>query len=58
VKLFGWDLSKPETLKGVNDHGSTVFEPKFDEKKRAKKWAGWQRAVERSKGWDESSDDE
>ncbi|KAH6916040.1 glycerol kinase [Coprinopsis sp. MPI-PUGE-AT-0042] len=58
MKLFGWDLSNPETLKGVNDHGSTVFEPKVDEKKRAKKWAGWQRAVERSKGWDESSDDE
>ncbi|EAU90324.2 glycerol kinase [Coprinopsis cinerea okayama7 len=57
MKLFGWDLSKPETLNGVNDRANTVFEPWLDDATRAKKWHGWQRAVERSRGWDEGTEE-
>jgi glycerol kinase len=53
IGLFGWDITKPETLAEVNVKGSYEFRPSLDEKERQKKWAGWKRAVERSKGWDE-----
>ncbi|KAF5392691.1 hypothetical protein D9757_001000 [Collybiopsis confluens] len=53
IKLFGWDVSDPETLKEVNTKGTTEFKPSLEEKARQKKWEGWQRAVERSKGWEE-----
>ncbi|TFK26227.1 glycerol kinase [Coprinopsis marcescibilis] len=53
LKLFGWDLSKPETLKDVNDHANIVFKPKITDEVQSKKWEGWLRAVDRSKGWDE-----
>jgi glycerol kinase len=56
IKLFGWDMAKPETLKGVNDHANSVFEPKFDVQVRKAKWEGWQRAVQRSTGWEEGVD--
>ncbi|KAG5647840.1 hypothetical protein DXG03_007764 [Asterophora parasitica] len=52
IKLFGWDLSKPESLAEVNTKGSREFVPHIPEGERQKKWEGWQRAVERSKGWD------
>lgn len=51
VGLFGWDISKPETLAEVNTKGSREFVPSLDELEREKKWRGWQRAVERSKDW-------
>jgi len=51
IGLFGWDLSKPETLAKVNTKGSTSFNPRTTKEERALRWAGWQRAVERSKGW-------
>ena len=57
IGLFGWDISKPETLDKVNTKGSTLFNPKTTKEQRAKKWAGWQRAVERSKGWNADSVD-
>ena len=57
VGLFGWDIARPETLHEVNTAGSTVFKPKTTKEYRDKKWAGWQRAVERCRGW-ASSDDE
>ncbi|KIK61293.1 hypothetical protein GYMLUDRAFT_58857 [Collybiopsis luxurians FD-317 M1] len=53
IKLFGWDINDPETLKEVNTKGTTEFKPSMEEKVRQKKWEGWQRAVERSKGWEE-----
>ncbi|KAF8074908.1 glycerol kinase [Lyophyllum atratum] len=56
IKLFGWDLSKPETLSEVNTKGSTEFAPNMAEEERQKRWEGWQRAVERSKGWDSGHD--
>lgn len=57
IKLFGWDLSKPESLNEVNTKGGRDFVPTLEEKDRQKKWEGWQRAVERSKGWEEGHAD-
>ncbi|ELU38238.1 glycerol kinase [Rhizoctonia solani AG-1 IA] len=51
IRLFGWDISKPETLSRVNTKGSTSFNPKTTREERVLRWLGWQRAVERSKGW-------
>ncbi|KAF9054464.1 glycerol kinase [Panaeolus papilionaceus] len=53
IKLFGWDLSKPETLKEVNTKGSTEFTPTLPEEQRATKWQNWQKAVQRSRAWEE-----
>lgn len=53
IRLFGWDLSKPETLAEVNTKGSKEFTPRTSLVQRDKAWAAWQRAIERSKGWDE-----
>jgi glycerol kinase len=36
LNLFGWDLSKPETLKKVNRLDVTVFEPVLTEEERGK----------------------
>lgn len=52
VGLFGWDLLRPETLAEVNTKGSTEFKP-HTSVQREKAWTAWQRAVERSKGWEE-----
>ncbi|EIW79082.1 glycerol kinase [Coniophora puteana RWD-64-598 SS2] len=56
IKLFGWDLTKPETLEKVNTKGSRTFQPKIAVKDRAAGWQRWQNAVERSKGWEEGTD--
>ncbi|KAF8449222.1 hypothetical protein L210DRAFT_3387646 [Boletus edulis BED1] len=53
IRLFGWDLSKPETLAEVNTKGSVTFTPRTSLAQRDKVWTGWQRAIERSKGWEE-----
>ncbi|KAJ7631315.1 glycerol kinase [Mycena polygramma] len=57
INLFGWDLTKPETLAEVNTAGSREFAPELDEATRKTGWEGWQRAVERSKGWEEGVDE-
>lgn len=57
IKLFGWDITKPETLAQVNTAGSFTFQPNMVAKDRAVRWKGWQRAVERSRGWEEATDD-
>jgi glycerol kinase len=49
--LFGWDITKPETVAQVNKKGETVFESKITDESRKKRYALWNRAVERSKGW-------
>lgn len=58
--LFGWDLTKPETLAEVNTANVDIFEPEITEKKRLKMIRGWERAVERAKSWHtaESEDEE
>lgn len=58
--LFGWDLTKPETLAEVNTANVDVFEPEITEKKRLKMIKGWEKAVSRAKAWHtaESEDEE
>ncbi|EKM50153.1 uncharacterized protein PHACADRAFT_264722 [Phanerochaete carnosa HHB-10118-sp] len=57
VRLFGWDIARPETLHEVNTAGSAIFKPQTTKEYRDKKWAGWQRAVERSRGWVREDDE-
>ena len=57
IKLFGWDLNKPESLRKVNVKGSIEFNPSLFDFEREKKWAGWQRAIERSRGWEVGVDE-
>ena len=57
IRLFGWDISKPETLSEVNTKGTREFKAAVDESFREKKWVGWKRAVERSLGWEEGVDE-
>lgn len=49
--LFGWDLSKPETLKNVNIAGKTTFSAQNNEADRAWRVRGWEKAVQRSRVW-------
>ncbi|KAH9479526.1 Glycerol kinase [Psilocybe cubensis] len=56
IKAFGWDLSNPETLAQVNTKGTRVFTPAAETEERESKWKFWQKAVERSRGWDEGID--
>ncbi|ODN81707.1 glycerol kinase [Cryptococcus amylolentus CBS 6039] len=57
--LFGWDLSRPETLSEVNTAGVHTFEPELPEKSRLKRVKGWNRAVSRASKWhEEDSEDE
>ncbi|KAL1745193.1 hypothetical protein HDZ31DRAFT_82129 [Schizophyllum fasciatum] len=58
LRLWGWDVSRPETLRKVNTAGSTVFEPQMSKEERERKWEGWNKAVERSRGWEEARDEE
>jgi len=55
VHLFGWDVTKPETLQNVNMRDSREFKSHMVEHERQQKWEGWQRAIERSKGWEKAS---
>ena len=57
IRLFGWDISKPETLAEVNTKGSTSFSPSMPEVDREKRWVGWKRAVERARAWEEGKDE-
>ncbi|PCH44100.1 glycerol kinase [Wolfiporia cocos MD-104 SS10] len=57
IRLFGWDISKPETLAEVNTKGTREFTPTITEELREKKWIGWKRAVERSLAWEEGVDE-
>ncbi|PIL25251.1 hypothetical protein GSI_13140 [Ganoderma sinense ZZ0214-1] len=57
LRLFGWDISAPETLAEVNTKGSTSFSPSMPEADREKRWVGWKRAVERARAWEEGKDE-
>ncbi|KAI0369831.1 glycerol kinase [Pilatotrama ljubarskyi] len=57
VRLHGWNISQPETLAEVNTKGSVNFTPSMPEPEREKRWQGWKRAIERSKGWEEGVDE-
>ncbi|KAK6908173.1 glycerol kinase [Kwoniella mangroviensis CBS 8507] len=58
LKLFGWDLSRPETLADVNTAGVHVFESELEEKDRKRAIKGWERAVSRASKWHEEGDEE
>ena len=58
IHLFGWDINKPETLNEVNTSGSRTFNSKLDLKERELRWKGWQKAVERSREWDEGLEED
>jgi glycerol kinase len=51
IGFDGWDISKPETFERVNTAGNTTFTPQMADAERTTRWEGWQRAVERSRGW-------
>lgn len=53
IKLFGWDLTKPESLSDVNTKGHVEFTAHKAEEARQKKWEKWQLAVERSRKWEQ-----
>ena len=55
IGLFGWDISRPETLKEVNTARNTRFNPRTTKQQRLEAYHGWQRAVERSRGWFETT---
>jgi glycerol kinase len=57
VGFAGWDLEKPETLSEVNTAGNTTFDTKTEEAEREKRWAEWEKAVTRSRGWSEGTDE-
>lgn len=45
-----WLLDNVPGLR-ANWQAARVFEPQWDEARRAEGYAGWQKAVERAKGW-------
>ncbi|KAF8637580.1 hypothetical protein AX17_002649 [Amanita inopinata Kibby_2008] len=57
IRLFGWDINNPESFTEVNTKGSQEFAPSLSEEESLKRWQGWQRAVERSKGWEVGVDE-
>jgi len=57
IKFCGWDISKPETLAEVNTKGSRTFTQNITDEDKEKRYQGWQRAVERSKAWATTAED-
>lgn len=57
IHLFGWNTSDPRTFARVNTRGSKTFLPRLSDEQRKKNWLAWLRAVERSKGWEKTSDE-
>lgn len=55
--LFGWDVTRPETLSKVNTADAQYFEPKISARQRAKMIRGWERAVTRAREWHEGDDE-
>ena len=51
LKLFGWDLTKPETLSEVNTADVHTFEPELEEADRLRAVKGWEKAVSRARAW-------
>lgn len=44
IGLFGWDLSRPETLREVNRSGRRIFKPSISQAERQRRYKGWNRA--------------
>ena len=47
-----------DELKDINREGRTYFKPEMSEKKSAKMYKRWNKAVEMSRGWSGDDDDE
>lgn len=58
IRFVGWDIEKPETLAEVNVKGNRTFEQSISNAEREKRYKGWQRAVERSKNWLETTSED
>lgn len=58
LKLFGWDISDPDTLSKVNAADVDTFEPQIDEKTRMKMVSGWDKAVKRAMKWQTPEDED
>ena len=56
MKLFGWDLERPEMLAKVNTAGADTFKPSIGKKEREERYRGWQRAVKRAMHWNTEAD--
>jgi len=56
IRLFGWDITKPDTMAEVNKKGSIEFKPSMGETTREKMWQKWQRAVDRAKKWEDGDE--
>ncbi|KAL4065992.1 hypothetical protein V8B97DRAFT_1865112 [Scleroderma yunnanense] len=57
IRLFGWNLSEPDTFADVNTKGSKTFISRMSDEQRGKCWSAWLRAIGRSKGWEEGVDE-
>jgi glycerol kinase len=57
VGFCGWDINNPETLLQVNTKGSRTFTQSITDEDKERRYKGWERAVERAKGWAEAADD-
>lgn len=49
INFKGWDVTEPKSLDAVNTAGLDEFKPLNTNEDRAKRYAGWNRAVLRSK---------
>ncbi|KAK4056167.1 Glycerol kinase [Microbotryomycetes sp. JL221] len=53
--LFGWKLDDPDTLDNVNEFGVKTFRQSITDEEKEWKFAGWNRAVNRSMAWKTNS---
>lgn len=58
IGFGGWDINKPETLSQVNTKGSRTFTQSITNDDKERRYKGWERAVERAKGWAEAAADD
>ncbi|KAM0787052.1 hypothetical protein ACM66B_006316 [Microbotryomycetes sp. NB124-2] len=53
--LFGWKLDDPDSLDNVNEFGVKTFRQSITDEEKEWKFAGWNRAVNRSMAWKTNS---
>jgi hypothetical protein len=52
IRLFGWDIARPEMCTPVNMAHNMYFVPRLGEEECSEVWWGWQCAVEHLHGVD------
>ncbi|KAF8576472.1 glycerol kinase [Ramaria rubella] len=55
IGFCGWNINEPETLSQVNTKGSRTFTQSIMDEDKERRYKGWERAVERAKGWAEAT---